>query len=84
VLKTSTARGSCIVTLKGRTINIYKRDDNTKSFVYKNILNQINKVTDIKIVLSTDSLIKKESKRVDIRTIMRTKIFFLLKFFSIR
>jgi hypothetical protein len=79
VLKISTTEGSCNVTLKGRTINIYKIEENTKSFVYKNILNQRKRVRERKRTLSTDSLKRKIAQTENRRITAKTKTFFLLK-----
>jgi hypothetical protein len=79
VLKISTAEGNCKVRLKGRIINIYKIEENTKSFVYKNILNQRNRVTEKKTVLLKDCSRRKNAATTANRKTVNTKIFFLLR-----
>jgi hypothetical protein len=44
---------------------MYKREENIKSFVYRNVLNHMEKVKERKIILPTDSLLKRKSDAIN-------------------
>jgi len=70
--------------LKGRTSNMYKREEKTKSFVYKNILTQMKNVRERNNALPEDSLKRNPKEKMNNRIISSTKPFFLLRIFLIK